>query len=192
MGFLDALLGRNKQVRPNLDALFGIPAAAITLEAALGLRPTGTGAVAVKLTEGAAFEAASREAAALLRFEPGAQVEDTTDDYGFRWSAVTTSPDAVADLVTALHGANTTYAGSGLGNALLCTTVGFAGTVNGEPRRVALVYLYKRGTFYPFAPSGVQKRDSPFELEVRGALGSDLPVEPDLSRWFPVWGAPGL
>jgi hypothetical protein len=27
---------------------------------------------------------------------------------------------------------------------------------------------------------------------VRAAVGSDLPVEPDLSRWFPVWGAPGL
>jgi hypothetical protein len=23
-------------------------------------------------------------------------------------------------------------------------------------------------------------------------LGNDLKIEPDLARWFPVWGAPGL
>jgi len=23
-------------------------------------------------------------------------------------------------------------------------------------------------------------------------LGDDLKIEPDLGRWFPVWGAPGL
>jgi hypothetical protein len=61
-----------------------------------------------------------------------------------------------------------------------------------DGRRVALVYLYKRGTFYPFTPTGPQQRDTAFELQVRSAVGADLPVEPDLSRWFPVWGAPGL
>jgi hypothetical protein len=63
---------------------------------------------------------------------------------------------------------------------------------DGSGRRLGLVYLYKRGTFYPFAPTGDQQRDSAYELQVRGALGADLPVEADLSRWFPVWGAPGL
>jgi hypothetical protein len=27
---------------------------------------------------------------------------------------------------------------------------------------------------------------------VRGVLGDDLKIGPDLARWFPVWGAPGL
>ncbi|HVV31244.1 MAG TPA: hypothetical protein VHC41_10240 [Mycobacteriales bacterium] len=192
MGLLDTLLGRNKPVKANLDALFGVPSAAITLEAAMGLRPVGAGSVAVKITEGAAFAAAHTEALGLLRFDPQATVTETQDDYGFRWSTVRTGADRVGELVTALHGANTSYAGAGLGPALLCTTVGFAGEVAGTQRSLALVYLYKRGTFYPFAPTGPQQRDSAFELEVRGALGEDLPVEPDLNRWFPVWGAPGL
>ena len=38
----------------------------------------------------------------------------------------------------------------------------------------------------------VQFGDNALELQVRGAVGADLPVEDDLSRWFPVWGAPGL
>jgi hypothetical protein len=32
----------------------------------------------------------------------------------------------------------------------------------------------------------------PAELEVGEILAGDLPTEPDLSLWFPVWGAPGL
>ena len=34
MGFLDSLLGRTKPVQPKLDDLFGLPSAAITLQAA--------------------------------------------------------------------------------------------------------------------------------------------------------------
>lgn len=65
----------------------------------------------------------------------------------------------------------------------------------GEPRRrLALVYLYKRGTFYPFAPlpDTTEHRDNPLELRVRAALANDLRIEQDLNRWFPLWGAPGL
>ena len=56
----------------------------------------------------------------------------------------------------------------------------------------ASIYLYKRGTFYPFAPLSGERRDNALELQVKGVIGSDLKFEPDLSRWFPVWGAPGL
>jgi len=59
-------------------------------------------------------------------------------------------------------------------------------------KRLGLVYLYKRGTFYPFAPLENERRDNALELQVRGAVGADLKIEPDLGRWFPVWGAPGL
>ncbi|MDX6255798.1 MAG: hypothetical protein QOJ11_2132, partial [Frankiales bacterium] len=33
---------------------------------------------------------------------------------------------------------------------------------------MALVYLYKRGTFYPFAPLPGEKRDNALELQLRG------------------------
>ncbi len=61
-------------------------------------------------------------------------------------------------------------------------------------RKLALVYLYKRGSFYPFAPlpGAAERRDTALELQLKAALGDDLRIEPDLGRWFPVWGAPGL
>jgi hypothetical protein len=92
-------------------------------------------------------------------------------------------------LVTDLHAVNTSLAGGGFGPQLLCTLVGFA---DDRGRKVGIVYLYKRGTFYPFAPLPGEHRDNALELEVRGQVGSDLKIEPDLGRWFPVWGAPGL
>jgi hypothetical protein len=54
------------------------------------------------------------------------------------------------------------------------------------------VYLYKRGTFYPFAPvdNAKERRDTELELRIRSMLGDDLPVESDLARWFPLWDLP--
>ena len=55
MGFLDTLLGRTKPVQPKLDALFSLPTAAVTLQAAMGFTPTGTGSVCFRPAEGRAF-----------------------------------------------------------------------------------------------------------------------------------------
>lgn len=190
MGLLDALLGRRKPVAPDLDALFALPSAAVSLEAATGLRPTGSGAVCVKPAEGAAFAAAQDEVVGLLGLDqPSEQLRDA---YGYLWTTSRTTGDRLADVVTALHAANTTYERAGFGPALLCSVVGFAGEVDGTPRSLGLVYLYKRGTTYPFAPLPGDRRDTALELRVRAALGGEVRVEPDLGRWFPVWGAPGL
>ncbi|SEG85027.1 hypothetical protein SAMN05444920_105452 [Nonomuraea solani] len=185
MGWLDALLGRSKPVKPNLDALFALPSAAVTLQAATGLTPTGLGSVSFRAAEGGAFATLERDVKALL----GDRVEESDDDYGYTWLLVRRSPDALSDLVTELHAVNSSLEGAGFGPSLLCSLVSFAGE---DGRRLAVVYLYKRGTFYPFASVAEQKRDTALELEARGVLEGELPLEPELSRWFPVWGAPGL
>ncbi len=84
---------------------------------------------------------------------------------------------------------NSSLEQGGFGPQLLCTILAFK---DGSGHRVGLVYLYKRGTFYPFAPLPGERRDNALELQVRGTVTDDLKIEPDLSRWFPVWGAPGL
>jgi PspAB-like protein len=59
-------------------------------------------------------------------------------------------------------------------------------------RNIALVYSYKKGTSYPFAPRPGKTRDHNLELNFRDALKGTLPLETDLAQWFPVWDAPGL
>ena len=116
-------------------------------------------------------------------------MEASTDPFGFTWLLARHQPDELPALVTELHAVNATLQDNGFGPALLCSLVSFA---HPDDRRLALVYLYKRGTFYPFVPLPGDRRDNALELQVRGVLAGDLRVEPELSRWFPVWAAPGL
>jgi hypothetical protein len=47
------------------------------------------------------------------------------------------------------------------------------------------VYRYERGTWYPFAPSDPDRRDTSVELQVRSVIADNLWIEQDLGRWFP-------
>ena len=190
MGFLDTLLGRTKPVQPNLDALFSLPTASVTLQASMGFVPTGTGSVCFRAAEGRAFHDIEADIRELLSMgADAAQVEVTRDSYGFTWLVCKHSSDDMESLVTDLHAVNISLAEGGFGPQLLCTIVGFT---DSSGRKLGVVYLYKRGTFYPFAPQTGERRDNALELEVRGNVGADLKIETDLTRWFPVWGAPGL
>lgn len=197
MGFLDAFLGRTKPKQADLDALFQVPSAAITLQASLGLVPTGDGAVCYRAAAGPAFADAQSGVLQLLDAATDApQVRVSTDGFGFTWLEVDHPPydpqaGDLGGLCTDLHAVNTTLEGAGFGPALLCSLVPFA---DSSGRRVGLVYLYKQGTFYPFAPvdGGDRRRDDLLEIQVRDALSRELPVEQDPARWLAIWGAPGL
>lgn len=227
MGFLDSLLGRTKPVRANLDALFALPSAAVTLQTAAGLLLSGRAGVCWKPPAGRPAEDVRREIGQLLDIpdEPatgaggagdsaaapappaaagtaagdtgaalaprgGGSLRQAEDSYGYRWLLL---EDPETDgLVTRVHLVNTTLEENGWGPQLLCSVFGLVPGPDADPdtRALYLVYLYKRGTFYPFAPDGKEHRDSELELRIRAVVGADLPVEADLSRWFPLWDLP--
>ena len=60
----------------------------------------------------------------------------------------------------------TTLVTFGFGIGLLCSDVP---SHDGAGRPAGLVYLYKQGTFYPFAPTGPKTRDNLLEIQVRDA-----------------------
>ena len=188
MGLLDTILGRTKAKPPDLDRLFALPGAAVTLEAGLGMRPAGAAAVALKPASGRSFADAQTELTdlvALAATQASSQVTRVQDSYGYEWIVVR-DPD-LDDLVTTVHLVNSTLTDRGFGPQLLASVFAFAGE---QAETVHLVYLYKRGTFYPFVPTGSERRDNITELRVRDALAGELPVEDDLARWFPIWGVP--
>jgi hypothetical protein len=178
MGLWSTLTGRSKPVQANLDALFSLPAAAVTLQTASAFTPTGVGSVCYQA-----------DLVELLDNDDDPDVERSTDQFGFTWLVARQDPDDLSALVTDLHTVNTSLEAQGFGPSLLCSLVGFT---DPSGRRLGLVYLYKQGTFYPFAPSGPQQRDNLLEIQVRDLVRNDLPVEPELSRWMSLWGAPGL
>lgn len=188
MGFFDSILGRTKPPQADLDVLFAVPQAVISMQAE-GFVPTGTGAVCFRDVEGQADDAVMADAEKIITSSAGSTVARSHDRFGFHWLTVTRADADVSGLVTDLHAVNSSLADAGFGSALLCSTIGFT-TPAGKP--LGLVYLYKRGTFYPFAPDGADRRDNSLELQVRGVVADDVPVEADLSKWLAIWGAPGL
>ena len=187
MGFLDTVLGRTKPAAPNLDQLFGLPAAAVTLQTSTRFQPTGVGSVCFKAAEGGAFTGLREQVEQLLALDEG-KYREQSDSYGFTWLVRTTTPDDLDGLVTDLHAVNSSLVDAGFGAALLCTLIAFTDGA----QRLGLVYLYKRGSWYPFAPNGPDRRDTAIELQIKSALEQDLRLETDLARWFPLYDAPGL
>jgi len=188
VGLFDTLLGRTKPIKANLDALFALPTAALTLQSAGGLVSSGHAGVCWKPPAGSEAADLEKEVAGLV----GQGFTETTDSFGYGWLLL--QEPALDDLVTQAHMANTTLAEAGWDAQLLCSVFGFAPGPDApdDARAFWLVYLYKRGTFYPFAPLDATKerRDTELELRIRTMLGVDLPVESDLARWFPMWDLP--
>ena len=188
MGLLDTILGRTKPVRANLDALFALPTAALTLQSAGGLVSSGHAGVCWKPPPGQATADAQKEIAELV----GDGFGQAVDAFDYGWLLLD-DPD-LEELVTKIHMANSTLQDNGWGPQLLCSVFGFvAGSDAGsDAKPFRLVYLFKRGTFYPFAPvdAAKERRDTELELRIRTMVGADLPVEDDLTRWFPMWDMP--
>src|ERR1700678_1480092 len=193
MGLFDTILGRTKPAQTQLDGPFALPSAAITLDAGAGFKPTGSGSVCFRSVEGRSFSDVEKDVRDLLNVsssnEGGLPVEVSKDSFGYTWLVSIHMSDDLEALVTALHAVNSALVSNGFGPQLLCTLVSFR---DDQERRLGLVYLFKRGTFYPFAPLAGERRDNALEMQVKGVIGDDLKFEPDLGRWFPVWGAPGL
>lgn len=186
--FLDSLLGRSKPIKPRRDNLFALSNAYVTLTSALGMMPGERAGVCFRPPEAAAFARLKPDISRLLAIsakETESQAEMRTDSYGFLW-AVLVDPE-FEDLLATTHVVTQMLEDEGFGESLLAAMFKF--TVDQRP--VYLVYNYKRGTFYPFVPlPGEQRRDNAYELRLRAALDKDLPMEPDLERWYPLWGAP--
>jgi hypothetical protein len=188
--FWDAITGRTTPKKANLDSLFLVPSAAITLETSAGLLPTGSGSVCFRAADGAAYQQTQDDVIALIKEDddkPDVHVQ--RDDFGFTWLVVTRAASDVEGLCTDLHAVNTSLEEQGFAGGLLCSVVPFA---DSSGRKVGLVYLYKQGTFYGFAPTGPKTRDNLLEIQVRDELKAELPMEEDLQRWLALWGAPGL
>ncbi|WP_420918467.1 PspA-associated protein PspAB, partial [Streptomyces caniscabiei] len=118
MGLLDVLLGRTKPVAPDLDRLFALPSAAVALEAAASLTPTGTGAVCFATVEGAAFDGVRREVRALLDADAGRTgppVGIERDEYGYSWLVSRRAPQDLPALVSDLHAVNSALESGGFG-----------------------------------------------------------------------------
>ncbi len=189
----DVIMGRTKPAQANLDALFGLAGAQITLQASESLLPGQEAGVCYKPAAGKPFSEAAAEAEALLDLpeEDGkkAAVRQESDKYGYHWVLPGAADFQV--LVNRVHVINSTLQDNGYGPQLLCSVFGFHKEGSAaEDSSLYLVYVYKRGSFYPFVPAGGERRDVESELRLEQVLRDDIHIEPDKERWMALWGLP--
>jgi hypothetical protein len=188
LGLGDVLFGRKKLRGANLDKLFALSTAAISLEVELGLKPAGVAAVVFKPLSAGEFSRAEQEIDELLGVtaqESGSLVRRRSDEFGYQWLVI--RDEDFEDLVTTTHLISSELEARGFGGQLLAALFAF----EGRERPVYLIYGFKRGTFWPFVPTGEeQERDNAEELRLKSELEGELPIEPDLTRWLALFDAP--
>jgi hypothetical protein len=187
MGLGDILFGRKKLKGPARDRLFALTTAAVTLDVTSGLKPAGVGALVFKPLSAGEFAQADADAEALVKGVAetyGSTLERKKDSFGFEW-AIVHDPD-LEDQVTVVYAIANELNERGFGGQLLAAAFRF----EGGDHPVYWIYGAKSGTFWPFVPTGGQDRDNAKELQLKAQLEQELPIEPDLTKWFALFGAP--
>ena len=189
MGLLDVLRGKRELKQPAPDRLFAMSTAYVKLDMELSLTSHGQGGDRLPAARDRRLRAArARHGGDRAQHGPENEgsVETTDDELGYRWM-VLPDPD-FEDLVVGVNAVSNAIQGGGYGDRILAAVFAFRDD-KGKP--LYWIYNYKRGAFYPFVPAGGdQQRDNERELRLKAQIGRDLPVEPELERWFPLWGIP--
>jgi hypothetical protein len=190
VGFLDALFGGGKKLKaPAPDRLFAMTTAYVAMETEHGLKTSGSAGIVFQTIATSEFKQIVSETEELLRGaaeDTGTKVETAKDQYDYSW-VVLRDPD-FDDLVVSLNTISSQLQAEGYGDRLLAAV--FAFDEDGG-RRVYFIYNFKRGAYYPFVPSrGDKQRNNERELQLKAQLEKELPMEQELTRWFPLWEIP--
>jgi hypothetical protein len=215
MGLLDALTGRHKVKGPAPDKLFAITTAYVALEAEHQIQPAGVAAIVFQALQTSEFEAAIKDMEEVVKAtggDSGTQVHTEDDSFGYRWMVL--RGGSIEDLAVGINAVSGSIETAGHGERLLCAVFAFrdagaGGAASaGRGRPIYFIYNYKRGYWYPFVPAGgsastsstgsigsagsaqAGERATERELQLKAQMASELPIEPELERWFPLWGIP--
>jgi hypothetical protein len=197
VGLRDVLTGRHTVKGPAPDRLFAISTAYVTLQAEHQIEPAGKAAIVFQALATSDFESTLRDMEEVVTAtggESGTKVSTEDDSYGYRWM-VLHNPDgapSVEDLAVGINAVSSSIETAGYGERLLCAVFAF---IDARKRRVYFIYNYKRGYWYPFVPAAggsgqSEQRETERELQIKAQMSSEMPIEPELERWFPLWGIP--
>jgi hypothetical protein len=188
MGFLDALFGGGRKLKaPAQDRIFAMTTAYITFETAMNMSHRNVAGIVFQPLATTDFGQIVKDAEELLRGQAedtGTTVETADDQFGYRWMVL--RDNDFEDLVIAVNVISSSLSDAGYGDRLLAAV--FVFEQDGRP--VYFIYNFKRGSYYPFVPSGGRNRDNEHELRLKAQVGTELPIEPELERWFPLWEIP--
>jgi hypothetical protein len=189
VGFLDSILGGRKKLQTaNADRLFAMSTAQVTLETSLTMKSAGSAAIVFQQIANADFAQMVKDASELIQSaakDTGTTIEQSTDEFGYSWMVFRDTD--FDDLVTAVNTVADELQSGGYGDRILAAVFAWE---DESGKRADFIYNFKRGRFYPFVPVGNKERDNEAEFRLKAQLEHDLPFEPEVERWFPLWDAP--
>ncbi len=190
MGLREILTGRSSVKQPAArERLFALTTAYVTLETSYQVTSAGAGAIVVQALATSDFQSVLKDTEDVVKATAGeysATVKTTDDEFGFRWVIV--HNPGVEDLVATINAVSSSIEAGGYGERLLCAVFAFKDPADAQ---INFIYNYKRGSWYPFVPApGDKQRNTERELQLKAQIGGELPIEPELERWFPLWGVP--
>jgi hypothetical protein len=194
VGLRDILTGRHQVAGPAPDRLFAIATAYVTLQSEHQIDPAGSAAIVFQALATSEFESTLRDTEEVVKAtcgDSGTTVATEDDSYGYRWMILRNAAGtpSVEDLAVGINAVSSSIESAGHGERLLAAVFAFT---DAQKRRVYFIYNYKRGFWYPFVPDpqNPQQRLTERELQIKAQMESELPMEPELERWFPLWGIP--
>ena len=170
------------------DALFSLCSAQITLETNLNLRCTGKAAMILKSVSGRFFTEAVAEIKHFLdvsKAESDLSYRMINDSYGYLWIIFESSK--IEDIILGISAVGQIIHDRSFAKQLLAALFQFSNKKNNNDANQYLVYNYTLNKFYPFAPFNKNKRDDKIEREIMKTIVDELPVEKDVSLWYPIW-----
>lgn len=183
--FVEIFFGEGSATPADPDDLFEISTGYVTLDVE-GYESVDRAGLCFNRIDSVDFDAVLEDVEGLLAVserETAADYRLIDDDYGYTWVVI---EDALfEDLVTDVHMVADTLIEAGYGNYLLCAVFAFEADREGY-----WIYNFKRGRWYPFVPRREGVRDGDEEATLREIVGSELDVESDESRQYPLWGIP--
>jgi hypothetical protein len=181
--------GGSKKRETDSDTISSLSSAYIALNTRLDLKSTGRSAICIKNVDLVPFGEMKLEIENFLDASK-ADFEITyrtiVDPYEYLWIIIMTK--TLEDNVAAITSIGDTIEERGFSDKLLAAIFDF----NDGSTANYLIYNYKLDKFYPFVPINEQqkRRDHDKELKIMSAVGDELPVEKDMSNWYPIWNIP--
>ena len=189
MNFFKRLTNKNTDDhKTDADALFSLISAQTTLETSLDLKCTGKATMSLKSVSGRFFTETITEIRHFLdvsKVDSNLSYKMINDSYGYLW-IVFESPK-IEDIILCISGVGQILHDRSFEKQLLATLIQFKSKRNKNANyHQYLVYSYTLNRFYPFVPVNKNERDNKIEREIMETIADEIPIERDVSLWYPI------
>ena len=190
MRFFGKFIKKKYNSKTDSDVLFSLSSAYLTIESKMGLKNSGRGALSLKSISGMYFNEMKDDIKRFLdisKTDFELTYRTVTYSYGYLW--VILEGKRMEDLLAGISAIGDTVDEKGFSNQLLAAIFEFTDDRN---RKEYLVYNYKRNRFYPFVPldNGKKSRNTEEEMKIMATIGAEVPLERDMTLWYPLWDLP--